>query len=142
MHRKLATEIDEIRSGAWDHKILVAMGVEADVEAPTEVVYESLEVEEPEPPKPENGLKEEEEEEERAPVVPQQKEPPPVQPTPETPKVSVLSSNLMGVCLTAIVKEDEQAVDDVIELSDSPSPSEHDAEEKVCYTCTTFFVVD
>ena len=135
MHRKLATEIDEIRSGAWDHKILVTMGVEADVEAPTEVVSESLEVEEPEPPKPENGLKEEEEEEERAPVVP-----PPIEPPPETPKVSVLSSNLMGVCLTAIVKEDEQAVDDVIELSDSPSPSEHDAEEKVCYTCTTFVV--
>lgn len=140
MHRKLATEIDEIRSGAWDHKILVTMGVEADVEAPTEVVSESLEVEEPEPPKPENGLKEEEEEEERAPVVPPPIEPPPVEPPPETPKVSVLSSNLMGVCLTTIVKEDEQAVDDVIELSDSPSPSEHDAEEKVCYTCTTFVV--
>ena len=64
--RKIASEIDEIRSGAWDNKILASMGVEPVLQEPEIEAEIPQEVEEPEPPKPEDRLEEEEEEEEPA----------------------------------------------------------------------------
>ncbi|KAI1795231.1 hypothetical protein LXA43DRAFT_1080457 [Ganoderma leucocontextum] len=62
--KKLVVEIDEIRSGAWDHKILVSLGVEPEKPpAQEETVPEPQVTEPPQVQEPEKEMKVQEEEE-------------------------------------------------------------------------------
>ena len=92
-NRKVATEIDEIRSGAWDHKILVSIGAEPETPPVVVDLTGPQEVEEPEPAKPEERVEEEEEEEEEEEQAVQVSEP--SQPPLKLPKVSIIMSVLL-----------------------------------------------
>ena len=116
--RKLVAEIDEIRSGAWDDKILASTGGQhEEPEAQEEPTQEPQVTEPGQPDGPEEETKPQEEEEAVQEVV----------------MVSLLTRHTLPLCLMLVLKEEEeeqiQAEQPIASAVESPAAPE--AGEKV-----------